>query len=54
MDFVAQVDRLDACMNIGMCSVTCPKELDPRNALQDLIRMVKERKREVNENKQLI
>lgn len=34
--------KLDDCQNIGMCSVTCPKGLDPRSALQDLIRLVKD------------
>ena len=36
--------RLDDCQNIGMCSFTCPKGLDPQTALQNLLRMVKELK----------
>lgn len=36
--------KLDDCQNIGMCSVTCPKGLDPRTALQDLISKVKDLK----------
>jgi succinate dehydrogenase (ubiquinone) iron-sulfur subunit len=36
--------KLDDCQNIGMCTVTCPKGLDPRTSLQDLIRMVKDLK----------
>lgn len=36
--------RLDDCQNIGMCSVTCPKGLNPQFAVQDLMRMVKEMK----------
>jgi hypothetical protein len=44
LDFLSEGIRLEECMNIGMCSVTCPKDLDPRFALQDLLKMVKERK----------
>ena len=39
-------DKLDACQNIGMCSVTCPKGLDPRKALQNLIEMLKKHKQQ--------
>lgn len=43
--------KLDDCHNIGMCSVTCPKGLDPRTSLQTLIAMVKEMKQnKVSEN----
>jgi len=38
--------KLDDCQNIGMCSVTCPKGLDPRSALQSLLRLAKEYKEE--------
>jgi len=38
--------KLDDCQNIGMCSVTCPKGLDPRSAIQNLMRMAKEFKEE--------
>ena len=34
--------KLDECQNIGMCSVTCPKGLDPQRAIQDLLRMMKD------------
>lgn len=34
--------KLDECQNIGMCSVTCPKGLDPQSAVQDLLKMVHE------------
>lgn len=36
--------KLDDCQNIGMCSVTCPKGLDPRKHLQSLIELVKNHK----------
>jgi succinate dehydrogenase/fumarate reductase-like Fe-S protein len=32
-------------MNIGMCSVTCPKDLNPQDAIQDLIQMIKDHKK---------
>jgi len=32
--------KLDACENIGMCSVTCPKGLNPQGAIQHLMKMV--------------
>lgn len=38
--------KLDDCQNIGMCSVTCPKGLDPRAALQELLGLAKEFKEE--------
>jgi succinate dehydrogenase (ubiquinone) iron-sulfur subunit len=38
--------KLEDCQNIGMCSVTCPKGLDPRAALQELLRLAKEYKDE--------
>jgi succinate dehydrogenase (ubiquinone) iron-sulfur subunit len=34
--------KLDECQNIGMCSVTCPKGLDPQKALQHLMVLVKD------------
>jgi len=40
--------KLDDCQNIGMCSVTCPKGLDPRTALQNLIKMVDDFKKRKN------
>lgn len=30
LEFLSQGMRLDDCKNIGMCSVTCPKGLDPQ------------------------
>jgi len=45
--------KLDDCQNIGMCSVTCPKGLDPRTALQNLIQMVKDMKLKRIENEAL-
>lgn len=34
--------KLEECQNIGMCTVTCPKGLNPQSAIQELLRMVKE------------
>lgn len=31
--------RLEACQNIGMCTVTCPKGLNPQAAIQHLFKM---------------
>lgn len=28
--------KLDACENIGICTLTCPKDLDPQNAIKKL------------------
>jgi len=44
LDFVAKGARLDDCQNIGMCSVTCPKGLDPQKALQNLFGLIKDLK----------
>jgi len=54
LDFLSEGIRLDECMNIGMCSVTCPKDLDPRTAIQELIQMVKERKEHKELNYELL
>lgn len=32
--------KVEACENIGMCSVTCPKHLKPQIAIQKLLKMV--------------
>lgn len=42
LEFLSTNMKVSECQNIGMCSATCPKDLDPRTALQDLLRMVKE------------
>lgn len=34
--------KLEDCQNIGMCTVTCPKGLDPRAALQELLKRAEE------------
>lgn len=44
LDMLGFEDRTDGCQNIGMCSATCPKGLDPRKALQNLIEMLKKHK----------
>lgn len=45
--------RLDDCQNIGMCSHTCPKGLNPQGALQTLIAMIKDLKERKNASEQL-
>lgn len=40
LEALSHHERLDACQNIGMCSVTCPKGLDPQGAIQNLFKMV--------------
>jgi len=42
LEKIAEDIRLDDCQNIGMCTLTCPKGLDPQNSLQILIGMVHE------------
>jgi len=53
LEALSQDLRLDDCQNIGMCSVTCPKGLNPQGALQNLLRMVREQKERRIENEQL-
>jgi succinate dehydrogenase/fumarate reductase-like Fe-S protein len=36
--------RISKCENIGMCTVTCPKGLNPQAAINELLGMIKERK----------
>jgi succinate dehydrogenase (ubiquinone) iron-sulfur subunit len=36
--------KLKECENIGMCTVTCPKGLNPQAAINELLRMVAEKK----------
>ena len=42
LEYLSQNMRVSECQNIGMCTATCPKDLDPRSAIQDLLRMVNE------------
>jgi len=42
LDFISEDMKLDDCQNIGMCTVTCPKGLNPQQSLQTLIAMVKD------------
>lgn len=42
--------RLKSCENIGMCTVTCPKGLNPQESINTLIDMINERKDRVSEN----
>lgn len=40
LEQLAKDVKLDECQNIGMCTVTCPKGLDPQKAIQHLMHMV--------------
>ena len=42
--------KLKECENIGMCTVTCPKGLDPQRAINELLRMVAEKKEKSQEH----
>jgi len=35
--------RISEYENIGMCTVTCPKGLDPQKAINELLGMIKKR-----------
>ncbi len=41
--------RLSECENIGMCTVTCPKGLNPQAAINELLAMVAKRKENVQQ-----
>lgn len=40
LESLAKDIKLDECQNIGMCTVTCPKGLNPQGAINELIKMV--------------
>ncbi len=42
LEFLSRDLRADECQNIGICTFTCPKDLDPRKSIQDLLRMIKD------------
>jgi succinate dehydrogenase/fumarate reductase-like Fe-S protein len=42
LEHLAQDIKLEECQNIGMCTVTCPKGLNPQLAIQELMKMVHE------------
>ena len=42
LEFLSRDHKADECQNIGICSLTCPKDLDPQGAIQDLLKMVKD------------
>jgi succinate dehydrogenase (ubiquinone) iron-sulfur subunit len=42
LEHLAEELKLDDCQNIGMCTATCPKELDPQASLQHLMELVKD------------
>ena len=47
LEMLSKDIKLEECQNIGMCTVTCPKGLNPQGAIQELLKMV----RELEENK---
>ena len=52
LEDLAKTHKLKACDNIGMCSLTCPKGLDPQRSINELLRMLAE-KREMAEERLL-
>lgn len=42
LEQLAKDIKLSECQNIGMCSTTCPKGLNPQGAIQHLMKMVEE------------
>ena len=43
--------KMDECFQLGVCSLACPKSLDPRKSIEELKEMYAEYKEE-KENKQ--
>lgn len=50
---LSQHERVTECQNIGMCSVTCPKGLDPQKSLQSLLKIMEEHDMKVEEDEAL-
>lgn len=51
LEFLGEGIQTEACENIGMCTVTCPKHLDPQKSIQNLLSLLKDfhkRKYETN------
>ncbi len=46
--------KLEKCYNIGACSLTCPKGLDPRNAIDKLKNIYYDYKMKKRENLNLL
>jgi succinate dehydrogenase/fumarate reductase-like Fe-S protein len=44
LDELSKGLRIKECENIGMCTVTCPKGLDPQRSINELLRMITEKK----------
>jgi succinate dehydrogenase (ubiquinone) iron-sulfur subunit len=42
LEFLEKEIRIDECQNIGMCSATCPKGLNPQGAIQHLMKLIEE------------
>jgi succinate dehydrogenase (ubiquinone) iron-sulfur subunit len=50
LDELSKGLRLKECENIGMCTVTCPKGLDPQRSINELLRMVAEKKEKTEQH----
>lgn len=44
LDHLGHDHAAEECQNIGICTATCPKGLHPREALQDLLGMLEDRR----------
>lgn len=42
LEFLSKDLKVEECQNIGNCTNTCPKDLNPQEAIQDLLRMIKD------------
>lgn len=49
LDELSKGLRIKECENIGMCTVTCPKGLDPQRSINELLRMISEKKEKAQE-----
>lgn len=49
LDDLAKGLKIKECENIGMCTVTCPKGLDPQRSINELLRMISEKKEKAQE-----
>ncbi len=50
LEELAKGSRIKECENIGMCTLTCPKGLDPQTAINTLLTMIAERKQKYAEH----
>jgi succinate dehydrogenase (ubiquinone) iron-sulfur subunit len=42
LEFLSRDHKADECQNIGICTLTCPKDLNPQKSIQHLLKMIKE------------